>query len=129
LLLQESPIRSLVVCSVGVRARARRIGQPINYSENLVIFGKWLDEYNLPRVDFIKLDVEAMEMEAPEDADKTIQRSRPILLVEKIKSNTEQIGRWLIERGYVLRELGINVLVIHADDKTQADIIPAKPSP
>ena len=105
------------------------IGQPINYSENLVDIRKVaLDEYNLPRVDFIKLDVEAMEMEALEGADKTIQRSRPILLVERIKSNTEQIGRWLIERGYVLRELGINILAIHADDKTQADIIPAKPS-
>ena len=70
-----------------------------------------------------------MELEALEGADKTIQRSYPVLLVEKLKSNAEQSIRRLTGRGYVLREVGINILAIHADDKTRTDIIPAKPSP
>jgi FkbM family methyltransferase len=105
------------------RPNTEFIGQPINYAENTVgIRALALDEYNLPRVDFIKLDVEGMELEALEGADKTIKNSRPILLVEKIKSNTEQLNRWLGDRGYTLRDAGINTLAFHSDDKTLADI-------
>lgn len=86
-----------------------------------------LDEYNLPRADFIKLDVEGMELDALQGANKTIERSRPILLVEKIKSNPEQISRWFSDRGYLLREVGINILAVHSDDKVRAEIIPAPP--
>jgi FkbM family methyltransferase len=110
------------------RANTEFIGQPINYSENMAVIRQLaIDEYSLPRVDFIKLDVEGMELEALEGANKTIEQSRPILLVEKIKSNPEQIGRWFADRGYILREVGINILAVHSDDKTRADIIPAKP--
>ena len=110
------------------RANTEFIGQPINYSENMAVIRQLaIDEYDLPRVDFIKLDVEGMELDALAGASKTIERSRPILLVEKIKSNPEQIGKWFADRGYVLREVGINILAVHADDKARADIIPAKP--
>ena len=112
------------------RANTEFIGQPINYSENIAVIRQLaIDEYNLPRVDFIKLDVEGMELEALQGADQTITRSRPILLVEKIKSNPEQIGQWFADRGYLLREAGINILAVHSDDKARADIIPAAPSP
>ena len=112
------------------RANTEFIGQPINYSENMAVIRQLaIDEYNLPRVDFIKLDVEGMELEALQGADQTIKRSRPILLVEKIKSNPEQIGQWFADRGYLLREVGINILAVHSDDKARADIIPATPSP
>ena len=106
------------------------IGQAINYTENTAEIRKVaLDEFNLPRVDFIKLDVEGMELEALEGADKTIKSSRPILLIEKIKSNAEQLQRWFGDRGYVLREIGINVLAIHSDDKTLTELNPAKKAP
>jgi FkbM family methyltransferase len=105
------------------RANTEFIGQPINYTENTVtVCTTAIDEYNLPRVDFIKLDVEGMELEALEGADKTIKNSRPILLVEKIKSNTEEINRWLSDRGYTLKEAGINTLAIHSNDKSLAYI-------
>ena len=112
------------------RPTAEFIGQPIHYADDKMVDIRkvTLDEYNLPRVDFIKLDVEGMELDALAGADKTIARSRPILLVEKIKSNPEQINRWFADRGYTLREVGINVLAIHADDKVRADIAPEKPS-
>jgi FkbM family methyltransferase len=103
------------------------IGQAINYTENTAKIRRVaLDEFNLPRVDFIKLDVEGMEMEALEGADKTIKSSRPILLVEKIKSNSEQLHRWFSDRGYTLREVGINVLAIHSEDKTLTELTTTK---
>ena len=70
-----------------------------------------------------------LELEALEGADKTIKSSRPILLIEKIKTNAEQLHGWLAERGYVLREVGINLLAIHSDDKTLAELNPAKKAP
>jgi FkbM family methyltransferase len=112
------------------RPNTEFIGQTINYSENLIdIRTLAIDEFNLPRVDFIKIDIEGMEMEALEGATNTITKSRPILLIEKIKSNTEQIGQWLRNHGYVLRDVGINVLAVHSEDKARAELIPATPSP
>ena len=105
------------------------IGQAISYTENTAEVRKVaLDEFDLPRVDFIKLDVEGMETEALEGADKTIKRSRPILLVEKIKSNSEQLNRWFGDRGYVLKEAGINLLAMHSEDKTLAELDSANPA-
>ena len=103
------------------------IGQTINYKENTAEIRKVaLDDFHLPRVDFIKLDVEGMDLEALEGAEKTIKSSRPILLVEKIKTNVEKLHRWFGDRDYVLREVGINVLAIHSDDKTLTELNPAK---
>jgi Methyltransferase FkbM domain len=103
------------------------IGQAINYKENTAEIRKVaLDEFNLPRVDFIKLDVEGMELEALQGAEKTIKSSRPVLLVEKIKSNGEELHRWFSDRGYNLREVGINILAIHSDDKTLTELPPRK---
>src|SRR5579864_8368456 len=115
--------------SLELRQRANNefIGQAINYTENTAQIRKVaLDEFNLPRVDFIKLDVEGMELEALEGAEKTIKTSRPILQVEKIKSNGEQLHGWFSDRGYVLREVGINILAIHSEDKTLTELPPQK---
>jgi FkbM family methyltransferase len=111
--------------SLELRQRANNefIGQAINYTENTAQIRKVaLDEFNLPRVDFIKLDVEGMELEALAGAEKTITSRRPILLVEKIKTNAEQLHRWFGDRGYVLREAGLNILAIHSDDKTLGEL-------
>jgi FkbM family methyltransferase len=111
--------------SLELRQRANNefIGQSVNYTENTVdIRTVALDEFNLPRVDFIKLDIEGMELEALEGAANMIEKSRPILLVEKIKTNAEQLGRWLEGRGYTLREAGINIIAIHSTDKVLVEL-------
>jgi FkbM family methyltransferase len=119
----------LVAASFGsleLRQRSNNefIGQAINYAENTVeIRTVALDDFNLPRVDFIKLDVEGMELDALAGADKTIRNSRPVLLVEKIKTNSEAMNAWLTERGYTLRQVGINTLALHSEDKVLADIV------
>src|SRR6201996_7363340 len=99
------------------------IGQPIDYAQNPVAIRKLaIDEIGLPRVDFMKIDIEGMELEALEGARQTIEKSRPVMLIEKIKTDATQLVKWLEDRGYKVVPVGINMLAIHTSDKTLADI-------
>lgn len=106
------------------------IGQAIDYSpENTVeVRTMAIDGFNLPRLDFIKIDIEGMELEAFEGARQTIERCHPIILVESIKSNADQLRGWLEQRGYHVMTAGINLLGIHPSDKTLNDIRPKQPA-
>jgi FkbM family methyltransferase len=111
--------------SLELRQRAGNefIGQPIDYAQNTVVIRKLsIDEIGLPRVDFMKIDIEGMEMEALEGARQTIERSRPMMLIERIKADPTQLVTWLEQRGYKVVQVGINMLAIHTSDKTLADI-------
>ena len=111
--------------SLELRQRAGNefIGQPIDYAQNTVEVRKIaLDEFNLPRVDLIKIDVEGMEMEALEGAKATIERSLPVMLIEKIKTDAGHLRQWLETRGYVILDVGINMLAIHSSDKVLTEI-------
>jgi FkbM family methyltransferase len=96
------------------------IGQPVDYSDagTAVVQKMTLDTLNLPRVDLIKIDIEGMEMEALEGARGIIERSRPILLIESIKADREQVRTFLQDCGYRVIDAGINVLAIHLSDPT-----------
>jgi FkbM family methyltransferase len=99
------------------------IGQPIDYNDNTVEIRKMtLDELNLPRVDFIKIDIEGMEMEALAGAREIIKKYRPILLIEKIKTDVRQLERWLKDNGYLPLSLGINILAVHQSDECSKEI-------
>ena len=81
-----------------------------------------LDELNLPRVDFIKIDIEGMEMEALSGARDTINKYHPVLLIEKIKTDIPLLERWLADNGYKPFGLGINILAVHGSDPSLKDI-------
>jgi FkbM family methyltransferase len=100
------------------------IGQPIDYDNTVDVRKLTLDEYALPRVDLIKIDIEGMELEALEGAARTIEASRPIMLIEKIKTDAAQLHDWLDTRGYEVIEAGINIVAIHKADKVLAEIKP-----
>ena len=106
------------------------IGQAVDYTQNTSTVRKLaLDEFNLPRLDLIKIDIEGMELEALEGAKETIGRTRPIMLIEKIKTDAGDLRQWLTARGYELAEAGINTLAIHASDRTIDEFRPkAQPS-
>lgn len=93
------------------------IGQPINYADTVEIRKLAIDEFDLPRVDLIKLDVEGMELEALEGAKATIRRSTPVLLIEKIKAEAPALKGWLSAYGYAVFDVGINMLAVHTSDK------------
>ncbi len=96
------------------------IGQFIDYSDDKTVPVQKiaLDNLGLARCDLIKLDVEGMEFEALEGARDTIERCRPVLLIEQIKAGRDQLHAWLAERGYETADAGINLLAIHKSDET-----------
>jgi FkbM family methyltransferase len=101
------------------------IGQTIDYGNLVNVRKLALDEYDLPRVDLIKIDVEGMELEVLQGAARSIERSRPVMLIEKIKTDAVQLRSWLEARGYTLLEAGINLLAVHSTDKLLPELTPA----
>lgn len=94
------------------------IGQTIDYSETKLKSVRLvtLDSYAFQRVDLIKIDVEGMEMEVLFGAEKTIDRCKPILSVEKGKSDSESTQKFLAKYGYVIFDTGGDFLAIHISD-------------
>jgi FkbM family methyltransferase len=104
------------------------IGQPIDYENTVNVRKLALDEFNLPRVDLIKIDVEGMELEVLAGASRTIKQSNPIMLIEKIKTDVEKLRQTLSGFGYEIIESGINIIAIHKSDKALAEIRPPQPA-
>jgi FkbM family methyltransferase len=94
------------------------IGQPIDYSAKSLrpVQGITIDSLTLPRIDFIKIDVEGMEMEVLSGAARSIADNKPALLIETIKSDAAELFEWLMAREYKVFHVGINALAVHASD-------------
>jgi FkbM family methyltransferase len=94
------------------------IGQPIDYSEGklAVVQMMSIDSLKLPRIDFIKIDIEGMEMEALAGGVASIERHRPAMLIESIKADRAALREWLTTRNYEVFEDNINYLAIHQSD-------------
>lgn len=88
------------------------IGQPISYNERnmkLVPLVR-IDDYDLSRLDFIKLDVEGMELDALRGAETTLRRCRPIMLIEWLKVGFDPLVEYLSTIGYDTAASGMNVV-------------------
>lgn len=94
------------------------IGQLVDYSESAMqtVVMRSLDSYQWPRVDFIKIDVEGMEDEVLDGAVNTIERCRPAMFVEIIKTDKRKIESFTLRYGYKIYAIGINLLLIHEAD-------------
>jgi FkbM family methyltransferase len=101
------------------------IGQKIDYSEQATLETRMLsiDAMNLPRVDFIKVDIEGMEVEALEGAMATVRRHKPQLLIERLKSDEKGLVSTLEAEGYRIFPMGLNLLAIHDSDSTHTKIV------
>lgn len=75
-----------------------------------------VDSLALPRLDLMKIDVEGMEMEVINGAWQSISRHKPILQIEVLKSNPQQITDTLTKLGYKLFQYDIDLLAIHETD-------------
>jgi FkbM family methyltransferase len=100
------------------------IGQPISYESGSTYEAPLLslDSLELPRVDFIKIDVEGMEVEVLQGAMHTLKRCKPMMLIEHIKTKKRDLDPILKRAGYRRFVLGMNLLAVHQDDKIEVSI-------
>ncbi|GAB7564145.1 hypothetical protein LG202_21840 [Methylobacillus methanolivorans] len=96
------------------------IGQAIQYNETALTPTKMvsIDCLNLTRLDFMKIDIEGMEIEALRGGRKTLETCKPIILVEWIKSDLAELSRLLENMQYRLFKAHHNLLAIHETDPT-----------
>jgi FkbM family methyltransferase len=100
------------------------IGQPVDYSERRLTPVRMItiDSLNLSRLDLIKIDVERMELEVLQGAKATLERHRPVVVVERLKAPSEQIAAVLSSYGYECLPFGLNFLAVHPSDPTRQSI-------
>ncbi len=100
------------------------IGQQIDYSEKNTSKTPMIsiDSLALNRLDFLKLDIEGMEMEALQGAEQSLQKLKPQLLIEKIKSDETALRTFLTHLHYKIFPQGGNLLAIHESDPTSSQI-------
>lgn len=59
-----------------------------------------VDSMNFNRVDFMKIDVEGMELDVLAGAEKTIEKFHPPIFVEHTKCGDAKLRGWLMKRDY-----------------------------
>jgi FkbM family methyltransferase len=113
--------------SMEIRPSVRNefIGQPIDYSKDSGVITRLftIDSLALPRVDFIKIDIEGMEMEALAGAMGTIRSFRPQMIIEKIKSDETALRNLLIAEGYRVATFTGNLVAIHSSDPSHEQLL------
>jgi len=93
------------------RSTTEYIGQNISYApKDLTTVPQIkIDSLGLSRLDFLKLDVEGMELDALEGANETVHQFRPVILVEWIKSDRAALENFLHRHDYDFAEHGANL--------------------
>jgi Methyltransferase FkbM domain len=71
-----------------------------------------LDSMNLHNVRLMKIDIEGMEEAALAGAQATIERDRPLCLVEWIKSDKAALVAYFKQRNYTVLDWGMNLLCL-----------------
>jgi FkbM family methyltransferase len=105
-------------------AKNEFIGQAVDYSDKECqdVTVRTLDGLNLMRVDLIKIDVEGMELDVLEGAKEIIARDKPQMLIEVIKTDQVKLQALLVNAGYKLFPMGINLLAIHTSDPSVHEV-------
>jgi hypothetical protein len=61
-----------------------------------------VDSFEFDRVDFVKMDIEGMEVEALKGARQTIEKYRPWMFIEYWAVDSEQIKEYFADLDYTL---------------------------
>lgn len=79
----------------GLPLKGRDVGEPVARVP--------LDLWDMPQVDFLKIDVEGMELDVLMGAEQTVRRARPVICVEADRaSQYAALLAWGMDRNYVL---------------------------
>ncbi len=100
-------------------ARPENIGQAIDYRDEMMttVRAIRLESLGLDRLDFIKIDVEGMEIDVLQGAAESLRKFKPIMLIEHHKTDAARMNRMLQDWGYKIYDpSGMNLLAVHADD-------------
>ena len=76
-----------------------------------------IDSLDLARCDFIKFDLEGMEMKALAGAEETIRACNPVLFVEHHYSGMDNIMSFIEPFDYKVFRFGMNLVCVHRLDK------------
>lgn len=87
------------------------IGQPRQASSEKVRQVS-LDSLRLQNVKLMKIDIEGMEEAALQGAVQTVERDRPLCLVEWIKSDKAALVSYFKQRDYTVLDWGMNILCL-----------------
>ena len=77
--------------------------------DTVIVKTKTLDSFNLPKVDFIKIDVEGYELQVLSGGRETITKYKPKIYIETSNSNLRSATYILNEIGYSLIQTSKNV--------------------
>jgi FkbM family methyltransferase len=90
------------------------IGQSVSYAEKnmQIVQVLALDSLKLSRLDFLKIDVEGMEMDVLQGARESIAQFRPFMLIEWIKTDRLKLEDFLSANNYSFLEKGGNLEAI-----------------
>lgn len=106
------------------RENTEFIGQEIDYSANAsaTVDVIAIDDLKLDRLDFLKIDVEGMELEVLIGAKKTIDIYRPLMVIEVVKSDRHNIASYLGSFGYQYYCFEGNILALQHSDPISSNI-------
>jgi FkbM family methyltransferase len=102
------------------------IGQKVSYEAEDCVRTPMvsIDSLALDRLDFLKADVEGMELEVLRGARATLERCKPIVMAEVIKSDLQALTAFLQGLGYevITEGMGLNLLAFHQSDPSRKQI-------
>ena len=105
------------------RRKTEHIGQQISYAAEDCVRTPMvnIDSLGLERLDFVKADVEGMELDVLRGARATLERCKPIVMAEVIKSDPQALQAFLEGLGYevITEDMGLNLLAIHRTDPSR----------
>lgn len=98
------------------------VGQGTEYPTTIDVAAIPLDSFNYERVDFLKIDVEGMELRVLNGAKQLVERCRPVILAEWYKSDQSALYYWLVDRGYDTFSVDMSFLAVHRDDPCRSHV-------
>ena len=100
-----------------IKRTSEYIGQEVKYDTDLQqIRLVAIDSLNLHRLDFVKMDIEGMEISALEGAKNTLIKFRPVMIIEKIKSDNAALIELMRSIKYHTVNFGLNILALPEED-------------